>query len=140
MCVYLSLNLKDNRQFGGLVVVLTSHHFIRMMKMCWHGTKQHMTYVCPFGDQVYAEHKQWCDDYFYLKHRDERRGVGGLFFDDLNQWDFDICFNYIQAVGNGYLAAILPIFERNRDKAYTEAQARVPALPSWTLCGIQSGL
>ncbi len=74
---------------------------------------------------------------FILKHRDEQRGVGGLFFDDLNQWDFDTCFNYIQAVGNGYLAAILPIFERNRDKAYTEAQRRVPALPSWTLCGIQ---
>ncbi|MFX6895448.1 coproporphyrinogen III oxidase, partial [Acinetobacter baumannii] len=71
---------------------------------------------------VYAEHKQWCDDYFYLKHRDEQRGVGGLFFDDLNCWDFETCFKYIQAVGNGYLNAILPIFEKHREQPYTEAQ------------------
>ncbi|HCA5308748.1 TPA: oxygen-dependent coproporphyrinogen oxidase [Acinetobacter baumannii] len=76
----------------------------------------------PFGDNVYAEHKEWCDDYFYLKHRDEQRGVGGLFFDDLNCWDFETCFKYIQAVGNGYLNAILPIFEKHREQPYTEAQ------------------
>ncbi|TXJ09260.1 MAG: oxygen-dependent coproporphyrinogen oxidase [Acinetobacter sp.] len=76
----------------------------------------------PFGDEVYAKHKAWCDDYFYLKHRDEQRGIGGLFFDDLNEWDFETCFQYIQAVGNGYLAAILPIFENNQDKPYSEAQ------------------
>nr|MBD0118355.1 oxygen-dependent coproporphyrinogen oxidase [Acinetobacter baumannii] len=76
----------------------------------------------PFGDNVYAEHKKWCDDYFYLKHRDEQRGVGGLFFDDLNCWDFETCFKYIQAVGNGYLNAILPIFEKHREQPYTEAQ------------------
>lgn len=76
----------------------------------------------PFGENVYAEHKKWCDDYFYLKHRDEQRGIGGLFFDDLNQWDFDTCFKYMQAVGNGYLEAIIPIFQRNQAKPYTEQQ------------------
>ncbi len=90
--------------------------------MYCHGIKRRMTYVRHLANEVYAEHKQWCDDYFYLKHRDEQRGVGGLFFDDLNQWDFETCFQYIQAVGNGYLEAILPIFQRNQDKPYTEAQ------------------
>ncbi len=86
----------------------------------WHQTAHDL--CAPFGDQVYAEHKQWCDDYFYLKHRDEQRGVGGLFFDDLNQWDFETCFKYIQAVGNGYLEAIIPIFQKNQDKPYTPEQ------------------
>ncbi|MCF9033880.1 oxygen-dependent coproporphyrinogen oxidase [Acinetobacter nectaris] len=86
----------------------------------WH---QNAFDLCqPFGDEVYKEHKQWCDDYFYLKHRDEQRGVGGLFFDDLNRWGFEKCFEYMQAVGNGYLDAMLPIFERNREKPYTQAQ------------------
>lgn len=76
----------------------------------------------PFGEDVYAKHKQWCDDYFYLKHRDEQRGVGGLFFDDLNCWDFETCFAYMQAVGNGYLNVILPMFEKHRDQPYSEAQ------------------
>ena len=88
--------------------------------MSWH-QKAHD--LCePFGENVYSEHKKWCDDYFYLKHRDEQRGVGGLFFDDLNQWDFETCFNYIQAVGNGYLEAILPIFQRHHNQTYTQAQ------------------
>lgn len=86
----------------------------------WH--KKAYDLCQPFGDDVYAKHKAWCDDYFYLKHRDEQRGIGGLFFDDLNEWDFDTCFAYMQAVGNGYLDAILPIFEHNQDKPYTEAQ------------------
>ncbi|MEB3768166.1 oxygen-dependent coproporphyrinogen oxidase [Acinetobacter sp. MD2] len=76
----------------------------------------------PFGENVYAEHKQWCDDYFYLKHRDEQRGVGGLFFDDLNCWDFETCFQYIQAVGNGYLNTIIPIVEKNRVIPYRPEQ------------------
>jgi len=88
--------------------------------LSWHQTAHDL--CAPFGEEVYSEHKQWCDDYFYLKHRDEQRGVGGLFFDDLNQWDFETCFQYMQAVGNGYLEAILPIFQRNQDKPYTEAQ------------------
>ena len=88
--------------------------------LAWHQKAHDL--CAPFGDTVYDEHKKWCDDYFYLKHRDEQRGVGGLFFDDLNQWDFETCFKYIQAVGNGYLEAILPIFQRHQDTPYTEAQ------------------
>lgn len=88
--------------------------------VAWHQAAADL--CAPFGDDVYTKHKTWCDDYFYLKHRDEQRGIGGLFFDDLNEWDFETCFKYIQAVGNGYLDAILPIFEKNQDKAYTDAQ------------------
>ena len=76
----------------------------------------------PFGEEVYPTYKTWCDEYFYLKHRDEQRGVGGLFFDDLNEWDFETCFQFIQAVGNGYLAAYLPIVEKHQHKPYSDAQ------------------
>jgi len=76
----------------------------------------------PFGADIYPEFKSWCDRYFFLKHRDETRGVGGLFFDDLNRWPFADCFAFMQAVGNGYLAAYLPIIERRKDLAYGERE------------------
>ena len=79
----------------------------------WHQTAK--AAVDPFGEQYYPAYKKWCDDYFYLKHRNETRGVGGLFFDDLNQWDFEQCFAYIQAVGNGYLDAYVPIIEKRKN-------------------------
>ena len=79
--------------------------------------------VCePFGDGVYDEYKKWCDDYFYLKHRGETRGVGGLFFDDLNRWDFDACLNFIRAVGEGYIAAYTPIVAKRKHTPYGERE------------------
>ncbi len=78
----------------------------------WHSVAKK---VCdPFGDSVYPTYKKWCDDYFYLKHRDETRGVGGLFFDDLNQQGFDASFKFMQAVGNGFLDAYIPIVEKRK--------------------------
>ncbi|WP_162047461.1 oxygen-dependent coproporphyrinogen oxidase [Vibrio taketomensis] len=82
----------------------------------WHQSAK--TLCAPFGDQVYAEHKAWCDKYFYLPHRNETRGVGGLFFDDLNQWGFEQSFAYMQAVGRGFTEAYLPIVERRKTTAY----------------------
>ncbi|OLQ91104.1 coproporphyrinogen III oxidase [Vibrio panuliri] len=82
----------------------------------WHNTAREI--CAPFGDDVYAEHKAWCDKYFYLPHRNETRGVGGLFFDDLNKWEFDKCFAYIKAIGEGYTQAYLPIVERRKMTAY----------------------
>lgn len=76
----------------------------------------------PFGPGVYARYKQWCDEYFYLKHRNEARGVGGLFFDDLNEWGFDRSFAFLQAVGDSYLDAYLPIVRKRRDADWSEAQ------------------
>lgn len=74
----------------------------------------------PFGEETYPKYKQWCDDYFFLKHRNETRGVGGLFFDDLNQGGFQSCFEFMQAVGNGYLEAYLPIVELRKEMPYGE--------------------
>ncbi|AEX99762.1 coproporphyrinogen III oxidase [Oceanimonas sp. GK1] len=76
----------------------------------------------PFGEEVYPKYKDWCDRYFYLKHRNETRGVGGLFFDDLNDWPFEQCFAFMQAVGQGYLDAYLPIIERRKETPYGETE------------------
>ncbi|OIN11034.1 oxygen-dependent coproporphyrinogen oxidase [Oceanisphaera psychrotolerans] len=86
----------------------------------WHRVSRDL--CAPFGEQVYPEYKAWCDRYFYLKHRDETRGVGGLFFDDLNQWPFERCFEFMQAVGRGYLDAYVPIIERRKDTAFGEVE------------------
>ncbi len=72
----------------------------------------------PFGEKVYAEYKSWCDRYFYLKHRDEPRGIGGLFFDDLNEGGFERCFEFVRSVGDSYLNAYLPIVSRRKDMGY----------------------
>lgn len=79
----------------------------------WHQVARHL--CAPFGDDVYPHYKKWCDDYFFLKHRNEARGIGGIFFDDLFEWGFNTCFSFIQAVGNGYLDAYLPIVERRKE-------------------------
>lgn len=76
----------------------------------------------PFGTDVYPRYKKWCDDYFYLKHRNEPRGIGGLFFDDLNAWGFERCFAFMQSVGDHYLPAYVPIVERRKDHAYGERE------------------
>lgn len=76
----------------------------------------------PFGAGAYPRYKAWCDDYFYLKHRDETRGVGGLFFDDLNEGGFNNCFTFMCAVGDSFLDAYLPIVERRRDDDYNQQQ------------------
>lgn len=83
----------------------------------WHETAKA---ACdPFGAEVYPRLKQWCDDYFYLKHRHETRGVGGLFFDDWSEPDFDGAFALMQSVGNAFLPAYLPIMERQQHRAFS---------------------
>lgn len=86
----------------------------------WHRTAHAL--CAPFGESVYAEHKKWCDEYFYLKHRKETRGIGGLFFDDLNEWGFERCFDYMKAVGHGYGDAYVPIVQRRKDTPYGERE------------------
>ena len=76
----------------------------------------------PFGEAVYPRYKAWCDDYFTLKHRDETRGVGGLFFDDLNEEGFEASFALQRAVGDSFLDAYLPIVRRRRDTPYGERE------------------
>ncbi|MEH8170917.1 oxygen-dependent coproporphyrinogen oxidase [Aeromonas veronii] len=86
----------------------------------WHQVSRDLCQ--PFGDEIYPEFKSWCDRYFFLKHRNETRGVGGLFFDDLNRWPFADCFAFMQAVGRGYLDAYLPIIERRKALPYGERE------------------
>ncbi|MBS0376710.1 MAG: oxygen-dependent coproporphyrinogen oxidase [Proteobacteria bacterium] len=76
----------------------------------------------PFGADVYPRYKDWCDRYFYLKHRGETRGVGGIFFDDLNAWGFERSFAFLRAVGDAFLGAYLPIVERRRATPYGERE------------------
>jgi coproporphyrinogen III oxidase len=75
-----------------------------------------------FGEDKYAKYKKWCDDYFYLKHRQEPRGIGGLFYDDLNEKDFESCFNFMQSVGDHFLKAYLPIVEKRKETKYGERE------------------
>jgi len=86
----------------------------------WHKTAQ--TACAPFGDDVYDTYKKWCDDYFYIKHRKEQRGIGGLFFDDLNEWGFDKSFEFMKSVGDSYVKAYRPIMAGRKSQKYNEAQ------------------
>jgi len=86
----------------------------------WH--RQAQSLCQPFGEEVYPKYKKWCDEYFYLPHRQETRGVGGLFFDDLNEGGFEQCFAFMQAVGNGFIEQYRPIVEKRKDTPYGERE------------------
>ena len=86
----------------------------------WHQTAK--AAVEPFGTEYYPAYKKWCDDYFYLKHRGETRGVGGLFFDDLNALGFSQSFDLMRAVGEAFLPAYLPLVQKRKDTHFTEQQ------------------
>jgi coproporphyrinogen III oxidase len=99
---------------------LTPYYGFREDAEHWHRTARA---ACePFGPEVHPRFKEWCDDYFYLRHRAEPRGIGGLFFDDLNEWGFDACFAFLRSVGGHYLRAYLPIVRRRRDTIYGERE------------------
>jgi len=105
----------------------------------------------PFGSDVYPKYKAWCDEYFYLKHRGETRGVGGLFFDDLNQWGFERSFAFMRAVGEAFITAYQPIVERRKQTPFTDAHRQFQlyrrgryvefnlVFDRGTLFGLQSG-
>ena len=86
----------------------------------WHAVARDL--CAPFGEDVYPRYKRWCDEYFFLKHRGETRGVGGLFYDDFNEGGFERCFEFTRAVGQGFLDAYLPIVARRRDTPYGERE------------------
>ena len=99
---------------------LTPYYPVEEDCVAWH---QAAFDLCiPFGESVYADYKKWCDDYFYIKHRDEQRGIGGLFYDDLNAWGFTQCFEFMQSVGNGFIDAYIPIVQKRKNTPYTESQ------------------
>ena len=117
---------------------------------------QHFHQTCkdalsPFGADLHPRFKKWCDEYFYLKHRKEARGVGGIFFDDFNELDFDSSFAMTKNVGDAFLAAYRPILEKRMDIAYGERERDFQAyrhgryvefnlvFDRGTLFGLQSG-
>ena len=105
----------------------------------------------PFGVEVYPRYKAWCDEYFYLKHRNETRGIGGLFFDDLHEWGFERCFQFMQTIGDSYLTAYTPIVTKRKDMAFTDRERQFQlyrrgryvefnlVFDRGTLFGLQSG-
>lgn len=134
--------------FGG-GMDLTPYYGFEEDAVHFHATcKQALT---PFGPDWHPRFKKWCDDYFFLRHRNEPRGVGGIFFDDLNTPDFDTCFNLMQSVGDHFLPAYVPVFERRRDIKYGERERDFQAyrrgryvefnlvFDRGTLFGLQSG-
>ena len=85
----------------------------------WHETAKKA--CIPFGKDVYPKYKKWCDDYFCLTHRNEQRGIGGLFFDDLNG-DFEECFNYMKSVGSHFTEAYIPIAKKRINTTFSEKE------------------
>lgn len=99
---------------------LTPYYGFEEDAVHWHTTARQ---ACqPYGDEIYPQYKKWADDYFYLKHRNESRGIGGLFFDDLNEWGFETCFAFLRSVGDHFLPAYLPIVQRRRDSGFARAE------------------
>jgi coproporphyrinogen III oxidase len=97
---------------------LTPYYGFEEDAVYWHETARK---ACQdFGDDVYPRFKKWCDEYFYIRHRQEQRGIGGIFFDDLNEWEFDRTFNFLQQVGNSYIEAYLPIVNKRKSTQFTD--------------------
>ncbi|PHS71480.1 MAG: oxygen-dependent coproporphyrinogen oxidase [Methylophaga sp.] len=99
---------------------LTPYYGFEEDVIAWHKTAKA---ACdPFGDKVYQNYKKWCDDYFFLPHRNEPRGVGGLFFDDLNEGGFERCFSLMRSVGDSYTKAYVPIVQRRKSLPFGERE------------------
>jgi len=99
---------------------LTPYYPFHEDVVAWH---EHARAACaPFGDDVYGRYKAWCDEYFFLKHRNETRGVGGLFFDDLNEPGFGRSFEFTRSVGDRFLQAYLPIVAARREHPWGERE------------------
>ncbi len=101
---------------------LTPYYPFREDVVEWHRAAR--TACEPFGAEVYPRLKRWCDEYFFIKHRNETRGVGGLFFDDLNEWGFSRSFEFVQNVGDGFRSAYAAIVEKRCATPYGERERR----------------
>lgn len=99
---------------------LTPFYPFREDVIHWHKTAQ--AACMPYGAEMYPQFKNWCDEYFYLPHRKETRGVGGLFFDDFNEGGFEHCFGFMRSVGDHYLTAYLPIVQKRKHMSYGTKQ------------------
>ena len=117
--VAFSNNSKPIWWFGG-GFDMTPYYGYEEDAIYWHKTAHD---ICEsYGKNIYSEYKKNCDEYFFIKHRKEPRGIGGIFFDDLNIWEFDKCFDFIKAVGNGFISAYSPIINKRLNTPYDEKQ------------------
>ena len=117
--VAFSNNSKPIWWFGG-GFDMTPYYGYEEDAIYWHKTAHD---ICEsYGKNIYSEYKKNCDEYFFIKHRKEPRGIGGIFFDDLNIWEFDKCFDFIKAVGNGFISAYSPIIKKRLNTPYDEKQ------------------
>ena len=99
---------------------LTPYYGYEIDARAWHRAA---AALCEeFGEDVYPRFKEWCDRYFFLPHRNEARGVGGLFFDDLNEWGFERCEQFAKRIGHGYVNAYMPIMRRRRGTPWTKRE------------------
>ena len=99
---------------------LTPYYGFKEDCLHWHSTAKR---ACePLGDSAYPKYKEWCDNYFYLQHRQEARGIGGLFFDDLNQPDFATSFEFMRSIGDHYIPAYTPIVDRRVESSYGDRE------------------
>jgi coproporphyrinogen III oxidase len=119
---YFTAGEEDNDPawwFGG-GFDLTPYYPFHEDVIAWHEAAKR---ACdPFGEERYPKYKQWCDEYFFLKHRNETRGVGGLFFDDLNDMGFDRSFEFVRSVGDSFMKAYAPIVTKRRKHRFGERQ------------------
>ncbi len=125
--------------------------YYAFLEDCQHWQQTAKLACDPFGLALYPQYKKNCDEYFYLKHRQEARGIGGIFFDDLNQWDFVRCLQFVQSVGEHFLIAYLPILQRRKSHPYGDHERQFQAYrrsryvefnliyDRGTLFGLQSG-
>lgn len=97
---------------------LTPYYGFESDAVHWHKTAQ--AACAPFGAEIYPKFKTWCDEYFFLKHRQEPRGIGGIFFDDVSEWGFEQSFAFMQSVGDHFLPAYQPILARRKMLPYTD--------------------
>ncbi|CAH1082308.1 oxygen-dependent coproporphyrinogen oxidase [Candidatus Nitrotoga sp. 1052] len=105
--------------FGG-GMDLTPYYGFEEDAVHFHQTCQNA--LAPFGNHLFPKYKKWCDEYFFIKHRNEPRGVGGIFFDDLSEPDFATAFAIQQSVGNHFISAYVPILERRKNTPYGERE------------------
>ena len=99
---------------------LTPYYGFEEDAVHWHKTARQ---ACePFGEHVYPRFKKWCDEYFFLKHRDEPRGIGGLFFDDFNEPGFEDSFAFMRSIGDHFVPAYAPIVEKRKNRSYGERE------------------
>lgn len=122
MNLRLFVATKDNHcewWFGGGFDLTPYYGFI---DDCVHWHKTAKAACDPFGKNIYPEFKEWCDQYFYLKHRQEPRGIGGIFFDDLNRWDFQTCFEFVKNVGEHFILAYFPIVKARKDNLFSQRE------------------